>query len=193
MDLSKDNWNARYLDNNTGWDIGYPSTPIKEYINQIKDKNIKILIPGCGNAHEATYLLKKGFTNLYLVDFSSKAINSFLERNPELPYKNAICDDFFNLSGKFDLILEQTFFCALDPKLRANYSAKSHELLNDGGKLSGLFFYGKLYENHPPFGGSQLEYEKYFENSFNIKTFEKCYNSIDKRKGKELFFIFEKK
>ena len=53
-------WNERYSTNQTGWDLKGPSTPLKEYIDQITNKNIKILIPGCGNAYEAEYLLEKG-------------------------------------------------------------------------------------------------------------------------------------
>lgn len=38
-------WTERYLEGRTGWDIGYLSTPIKTYIDQLKDKDISILIP----------------------------------------------------------------------------------------------------------------------------------------------------
>ena len=51
--LNSEFWNKRYLDKETGWDIGYVSTPIKEYFNQVKNKELKILIPGGGNSHEA--------------------------------------------------------------------------------------------------------------------------------------------
>jgi hypothetical protein len=33
------------------------SLPIKAYIDTLKDKDIAILIPGCGNTYEAAYLL----------------------------------------------------------------------------------------------------------------------------------------
>jgi len=39
-------WTERYDEDRTGWDIGYPSTPIKSYIDQLDDKALKILIPG---------------------------------------------------------------------------------------------------------------------------------------------------
>ena len=32
-------WNNRYHEKKTGWDIGHPSTPIKEYIDQLRDKD----------------------------------------------------------------------------------------------------------------------------------------------------------
>ena len=44
-------WSNRYEEDRTGWDIGYPSTPLKEYIDQLTDKTISILIPGAGNAY----------------------------------------------------------------------------------------------------------------------------------------------
>jgi hypothetical protein len=46
--------------NETGWDLGQVSPPLKAYIDQLTDKNLRILIPGCGNSYEAEYLLEKG-------------------------------------------------------------------------------------------------------------------------------------
>lgn len=43
--LSQEYWNNRYLQHQTGWDIGTVSTPLKEYIDQLSDKQISILIP----------------------------------------------------------------------------------------------------------------------------------------------------
>ncbi len=53
MDLNVDFWNNRYLENNTPWDIGHISNPIKDVIDSIDDKNRKVLIPGAGKAYEA--------------------------------------------------------------------------------------------------------------------------------------------
>jgi len=63
-------WSTRYDEARTGWDIGYPSTPLKTYIDQLTDKNTRILIPGAGNAHEAAYLFEKGFLNTVILDIS---------------------------------------------------------------------------------------------------------------------------
>ena len=56
-------WEKRYRESETGWDLGSISTPLKEYFDQLEDKEIKVLIPGCGNAHEASYLHELGFKN----------------------------------------------------------------------------------------------------------------------------------
>jgi hypothetical protein len=44
--------------------------PIKNYIDTLKDKDIAILIPGCGNTYEAAYLLEQGFTNVTVIDIA---------------------------------------------------------------------------------------------------------------------------
>ncbi|WP_412783757.1 hypothetical protein, partial [Aeromonas sanarellii] len=64
-------------------------------------------------------------------------------------------NDFFELDDKFDLILEQTFFCALDPELRNQYATKMYNLLNTNGKIAGLLFNFPLTNEGPPFGGSE--------------------------------------
>ena len=193
MELNKKNWNSRYDTKETGWDIGFVSPPLKEYIDQITDLNIKILIPGCGNAYEAEYLFNKGFKNVFIVDYSQIAISNLIKRIPDFPIFNAVCDDFFNISGQYDLILEQTFFCAIDPKLRNNYAKQISSLLKENGKLVGLFFSVPMFSDHPPFGGFKEEYIECFSKLFSINTIEKCYNSIKSRNNKELFFIFNKK
>jgi|TARA_B110000259_G_scaffold83410_2_gene97380 SAM-dependent methyltransferase len=193
MELNKKNWNSRYDTKETGWDIGFVSPPLKEYIDQITDLNIKILIPGCGNAYEAEYLFNKGFKNIFIVDYSQIAISNLIKRIPDFPIFNAVCDDFFNISGQYDLILEQTFFCAIDPKLRNNYAKQISSLLKENGILVGLFFSVPMFSDHPPFGGSKQEYIECFSKLFSINTIEKCYNSIKSRNNKELFFIFNKK
>ncbi len=188
MELDEAYWSGRYSNHTTGWDIGAVSTPLKEYIDQLQDKNIAILIPGCGNSYEAEYLLQKGFSNITLIDISAVLCNN-LEQKLQ-PYLSSglkiICADFFELQGQYDLIIEQTFFCALDPTLRRAYLDKMHQLLKPGGKLVGVLF-NRSFEGGPPFGGSEKEYCELFQQQFNIAIMKECYNSIAPRKGAELF------
>lgn len=192
MILNKEYWEKRYQSDTATWDIGSISAPLKEYIDQIENKSIKILIPGAGNAYELDYLIEKGFQNVFVIDYAQQPINAIIERNKTLK-KHLICDDFFNHKETYDLILEQTFFCALQPNLRENYVSKMHELLSEKGKIAGLLFNFPLTEIGPPFGGSYEEYLNLFSKKFKIKTLETSYNSIKPRANKELFFTFEKK
>ena len=80
-EINQNFWENRYSENDTGWDLGYISLPLKEYIDQLKDKSIKILIPGCGNSYEAEYLFKNGFSNVFVVDYAKQPLENFKKRN----------------------------------------------------------------------------------------------------------------
>jgi methyl halide transferase len=192
MELNKTYWETRYQNNETGWDAGTITTPLKDYIDQLTHKDLKILIPGAGNGYEFDYLIQKGFTNVFVIDIAPSPLESIKKRNPE--YSNhLLLGDFFELNETFDLILEQTFFCALNPKLRTDYVSKMHQLLHPNGKLAGLLFDFPLTNEGPPFGGSLEAYLALFSAQFHLKTLERAHNSIKPREGKELFFIFEAK
>lgn len=192
--LDRDFWNQRYISDDTGWDIGYVSTPLKAYFDQLTNKDISILLPGCGNAHEAAYLLQNGFTNLTLVDISPLLVQNLRENLAPYTGENLkiICADFFEISGSYDLIIEQTFFCAIDPALREKYAGKMHALLKPGGKLAGVLF-NRSFEGGPPFGGNMAEYEEIFSGKFDIQAMQPCYNSISARADTELFVIMSRK
>jgi len=193
MDVSKkEYWEERYKTNDTNWDLGNISRPLKDYIDQLRDKNIRILIPGAGNAYEAEYLHIMNFRNVFVMDISEIVMNNFKNRFPDFPEKNLLVEDFFKHNGKYDLILEQTFFCAIERKRRSEYAKKVFDLLNPGGKLAGLLFNHEFEKEGPPFGGSEDEYRKYFNPYFKYKKFETAYNSIKPRSGGEIFMILEK-
>lgn len=193
MQLDSQYWNSRYIDNDFGWDAGDVTTPLKTYFDQLKDKSIKILIPGAGNSYEAEYLFNKGFKNVFVLDFADAPLKNIKERCKDFPSQHLIKDDFFNHGGQYDLIIEQTFFCAIDPKLRADYAKHMHALLKPKGKLVGVLFDTVFEKEGPPFSGNKEEYVKYFTPYFNFNTFDLCYNSIKPREGRELFINFSKK
>ena len=186
-------WSKRYHNQETGWDIGKISTPMKAYIDQMEERNISILIPGGGNSYEAGYLLEKGFSNITVIDISLVICERLTKTYASYPHNLTIIHaDFFSLEGQYDLILEQTFFCALEPSLRNNYVLKMYELLRPFGKLVGLLF-NRIFEGGPPFGGSEESYIELFSGEFNIEIMEPCYNSIPPRMGTELFIKMMKR
>jgi len=189
---SSEYWERRYKNNDTGWDMKQVSPPIKSYVDQLASKDLKILIPGAGNAYEAEYLFGQGFTNVYVADIAKSPLENLKQRVPELFDYQLLHLDFFDIEQTFDLIIEQTFFCALPPSKRSKYAKKMHEILNPNGILAGLFFDFPLSDQGPPFGGNKKEYHTYFKHLFEVKTLEPCHNSHPKRQGKELFFEFIK-
>jgi SAM-dependent methyltransferase len=191
--LNENYWTERYKNYDAAWDMGRVSPPLKEYFDQLTDKSMSILIPGCGNAYEAEYLLQFGFKNITLIDISPLPVEKLKKKFSAFLNKkiNIICGDFFTLNQNFDLIVEQTFFCALDPSLRINYVEKMNRLLKVDGKLIGVFF-NRTFEGGPPFSGSKDEYQLLFKDKFEIKVMDECNNSIGLRKGSELFVMLKK-
>ena len=193
-------WTNRYKEQNTGWDVGYPTTPIKEYIDQLNNKDLKILIPGAGNAYEAEYLFQHGYKNTKVLDISELPLQALQERCPTFPKDQLIQGNFFNHSnnqiGQYDLIIEQTFFCSFEPTAvnRKSYAEQMSKLLKPSGQLVGLWFDHPLVaDGKRPFGGTKEEYLGYLSPYFETHIFERCYNSIKPRAGKELFGVFIRK
>ena len=80
LPLGETFWNNQYVANATGWDLGEVSPPLKAYIDQLTRKNMRILIPGCGNTHEADYLLQQGFTNITVIDIAPALVVQLKEK-----------------------------------------------------------------------------------------------------------------
>ena len=193
MNFDEPFWTERYRTGQIGWDAGDVTTPIKEYVDQLTNKDIKILVPGCGYGHEVKYLYDSGFTNVYVVDLSIEPLRALQVRCPNIPKDRFIQGDFFDLADVYDLIIEQTFFSVFPPEDRDLYVDKMHSLLAPNGKLVGVLFNIPLNDTHPPFGGSKEDYIEHFKPKFDLLTFETSYNSIPPRAGAEVFIILQKK
>ncbi|UCS91481.1 SAM-dependent methyltransferase [Echinicola marina] len=181
-------WTSRYHLNQTGWDVGEATNPLKQYLDQIANKEIKILIPGAGNAYEAAYAYNIGFKNVNILDISLLPLDKFAANHPDFPSGQLLHENFFEHKGEYDLIIEQTFFCALNPSLRKDYVKKMTQLLKPTGELGGVLFDVDFGKPGPPFGGNKVEYLKCFEPELKVVKMERCYNSIRERAGIELFF-----
>ena len=193
--LSKGYWNNRYISSQTGWDLAGVSPAIKRWFNQQKNKKLKILVPGAGLGHEVKYGFDHGFRNIYYMDFASKASETFLKKNNTFPKSQILTGDFFKFESKikFDVIIEQTFFCAQHPNKRMDYVNKTHDLLRNQGILIGLLFNIDFESEGPPYGGRMEEYRDIFTQKFTFNAFELCNYSVKPRKGYEIWMELTKK
>lgn len=189
--LDQDYWDAQYKSKTTGWDLGQIAPPIRSFIDSLPNKNYRILIPGCGNTYEAAYLLEKGFTNITVIDIAPTLVSLLQLKYSNNPNISIILGDFFEHHGEYDVIIEQTFFCALPPFLRQKYVWKMHQLLAHNGKLAGLLF-NRDFEVSPPFGGNKEEYLQLFKEAFYLDKLEIAQESVEPRKNSELFFEYKK-
>lgn len=185
--LDGDYWRDRYSDGSDRWDLGGPSRPLKEYLDQLTDRSMRLLIPGAGRAYEAEYAHQIGFSNVFVIDLTDAPFRDLLARCPSFPKEHLIIGDFFAHEAQYDRIIEQTFFCALDPSLRSRYVEHMPRLLATGGKLVGVLFDDTLNTDQPPFGGHRDDYMPLFRAHFSDVAMEPCYNSIAPRAGRELW------
>lgn len=186
-------WSERYENRDTAWDVGTVTDPLRHYIDQVENKDLRVLIPGAGNAYEAEYLLSNGFNDVTVCDLSPLPLQNLAKRTGSPPALELLEQDFFELDGKYDLILEQTFFCAINPRQRKQYFEKMAELLAPSGRLVGVLFDDKLNSDRPPFGGTMKEYQRYIPKVLQVIHFERCINSIAPRAGREIFMNLRKK
>lgn len=180
-------WQERYLNQDTPWDLGQASPPLTAFLQNWTHKEAEILIPGGGRSYEAIWAWENGFERLYSLDIAKAPQKALCAVYPER-VNHILIENFFEHKGRYDLILEQTFFCALPPRLREAYVQKMYELLKPGARLTGVLFDFPLTEKGPPYGGSKAEYLDLFLPHFRIQHLERCYNSVPARQNKELFF-----
>lgn len=191
-DLDPQYWRERYRSANTPWDIGYASPPLIRYAEQLPPAS-RILLPGAGHAYEAVYLHRAGYTQVYVCDWAEEAFDHLRREAPDFPADRQLVGDFFALTGQYDCLLEQTFFCALDPRQRPDYVRQAHRLLSPHGRLAGLLFADHFPNPGPPFGGTRAEYEALFSPYFHIHRLEIADSSIKPRAGREFFVEMQPK
>jgi SAM-dependent methyltransferase len=190
-DLDQDYWDQRHQKGETGWDLKMVSPPLKNYFDQPFQPMGKVLIPGCGQAHEARYLVEQGQQDLAIMDFAPSLMES-LKVVFDGSQVALHCEDIFEHQGKYDTIVEQTLMCAIDPSLRMRFVNKIADLLHRNGVWVGLLFNREFEHAGPPFGGSEKEYRELLESRFEIILMEVCTTSVLPRAGTELFFIAKK-
>lgn len=193
---SREDWQRHYDEKDLGWDLGQVSPPFVSLLESNVIIPGKTLIPGCGRGHEVVYLAENGF-DVTAVDYSMGAVDYLRQVVLQRKLDSEILHmDFFDLNSThdciYDLLIEQTFFCAISPDERTLYVAKVARVLKSGGMLAGLF-YNTGQEGGPPFNTTKEDIIKYFSKLFEIRELAKAKNSIEQRKNKELLAIFIKK
>ena len=146
-------WNGKYTDRHTPWDLGRVSEPVQRLVAGHFPSEGRVLIPGSGRGYEAVDLAERGY-RVTAVDFADEAVRFLRQLAGEKGVTLEILqEDLFSLdgvrNGTFDVLLEQTCFCAIDPSLYGDYERMAHRLLAPGGRLLGVFMEVKDLEGPP--------------------------------------------
>lgn len=196
-------WAELYRTGDTGWDQGGPSPALVDFLKNdlgpgraVPFRSGRALVPGCGHGHDARALAADGFEVIGL-DVVKKAVKEAARTADADGLKNIRFEqaDFLNLPtrlrGPYDLIFENTFFCAIDPAHRDRYVETATSLLKPGGFLLGVF-YNIRPETGPPFGATRDELIDRFSPRFSL-VLDRVPRSIPRREGKELLMLWRRK
>ena len=185
---SPEDWEARYASENTPWDLGQPNPSLREAVAQAQALGMatsgKAILPGCGRGHDGLPLLKAGWQVLG-VDLAPSALAEAGERWKRFGSRGqtrlgSVLELPEEVIGSFDLVLEHTCFCALDPSMRDAYLLEMARALKPGGWLVGIFFMHDR-PSGPPWGISEAALRGLVESGYEVVHAEPAAKSIARR------------
>ena len=185
-------WDARFDASFTPWDQGAIPYCLADYVGRFPEPK-RVLIPGCGSAHEARLFLQKNWS-VDAIDFSTAAVT----RAKAIlgPLGASVREaDFFGpeiASERFDIIYERAFLCALPVNLREAWAKRIAMLLPRDGALIG-FFYFDLSIKGPPFGIDAKALSTLLETDFELSEEREPTDSIPVFAGKERWQVWRRR
>ena len=191
-------WETLYREDRAGWDLGQAAPPFASWLAgpQAPSPGQRVAVLGCGRGHEVALFARHG-QRVVGFDFAPAAIQAARERLEAQGLQAELeLADVFELGprwrGAFDLVVEHTCFCAIDPARRAEYVRVVQELLRPGGLLVALFYaHGR--EGGPPYSTSREEVERLFGLDFAVERLEPARDSAAQRAGEELFGLLRRR
>jgi SAM-dependent methyltransferase len=181
-------WDTRFRDGVTPWDAGGAPARLEEWLSGRTP--CRVLIPGAGTGYEARLFADRGH-DVLAIDFSDAAIEA-ARRRLGLQVRKA---DFFALDeGRFDLVYERAFLCALPRARWPDWGRRMAELLRPGGELAG-FFYMDDNQRGPPFGTSRQGLAALLGAAFELKEDRAVppEQSIPVFRGKEIWQVWKRR
>lgn len=172
------------------WDLGEPAPPFVSLLarGEVAPPG-RVAVLGCGRGHEALLFARRGF-DVVGFDFAAPAVEAGRQAARAAGLE-ARCRfemrDIFAIEGAFDLVVEHTCFCAIDPARREDYVATVARILKPGGLLLGLFYLRPNDPKGPPWPSERAELERVFvhEGPFDLVSERVPADSIARRAGRE--------
>ncbi len=182
-------WDERYASGTTPWDFGGVPSNLSAYMTgPRRPKTGRILVPGCGSAHEVKLFAAAGL-DVTAIDFSPRAVERAREVVGPALAPRVVEADFFThpfKDGEFDLVYERTFLCSLEPDLREAYRRRIAQLLKPRGLYFGYFFYKKTDPaDGPPHGLAWGEGDELFSKHFLLLKDDPVEDSLPLFAGRE--------
>ncbi|MGD8318582.1 MAG: methyltransferase domain-containing protein [Myxococcales bacterium] len=141
--MTPEDWKEAWKAGTTPWDAGSSAPALIELLEREAVPAGRVLVPGCGAGHDLATLARSDREVIGL-DLSEEARAKFLAAHPNLPGEVIYeVTDFFSyepVTGGFDFVWDYTFFCALDPSQRSEWSKRMKRLVGPSRLLATLLF-----------------------------------------------------
>lgn len=200
-------WDAAYRDERDGWDMGTPTPVFASLLDRYgrdlrplggpdfstRHDAVRVALPCSGRGYDAQLFARHGF-NVTAIDFSALALEALRAESAALDILQA---DLFQLSGErpayFDMIVEYTCVCAIEPARRAELVAVFDSILRPGGVLLMLLFPVDGRPGGPPFSIDPDEWRALMAPHFALLYDEIPEDSVKPRRGKERLMLWRKR
>jgi hypothetical protein len=181
-------WNQLYAPGLDGWELGRVAPPLERFFTQDSPAGRRVLVVGAGRGNEARMLAQLGAT-VTALDFADEAVAA-LRTISSIEVRQ---QDLFALKDpEWEIVVEHTCFCAIDPERRDEYVAAVAAALVPGGELVGLFWeHGR--PGGPPYATTKAELQRRFGARFDWISDEVPPDSVAARQGQELLTRLRKR
>ena len=147
-------WEGRWQSGDTPWDLGRAPPSLEQTLAQLGSTPLDVAVPGAGRAHDALAFAAAGH-RVTAIDIAPSALAAAATQAEALDLPLTLLEaDWLDPSAHapatFDLVWEQTCYCAIPPARRADYARTLARVLRPGGRYVGLFWqHGR--EGGPPY------------------------------------------
>ncbi len=187
-------WEEIYKAGRAGWDLGKPTATFQRLLASGEMAPGRLLVVGAGRGHDAREFARHGF-DVTAVDFAADAVQAMAQLADDQAPVKVVQADIFGLpetfDHQFDMLLEYTCFCAIDPARRGEYADVAARVLKPGGTYAALFFPMDGPAGGPPFAVTEAEVLALFgARGFTLVRSERPADSVAQRRGMEELMIF---
>jgi len=203
-------WDAAYREDRDNWDMGTPTPVFVDLLERMEmdfrplggpdfsslGRAPRVLIPCSGRGYDALLFAERGW-EVTAVDFSAEPLQWLeAERSRRGLDVRVLQEDMFALGGErspqYDLVLEYTCVCAIEPARRTEFLAFAARVLPPGGALLALLFPVDGRPGGPPFSIDVDTFKQEAARAFALVHESIPDTSVKPRRGKERLLLFTK-
>ena len=175
-------WEQAYVDGRVPWDLGAAPPALERVVARFaadrdagRDDLRRVFVPGTGRGHDARAFASAGF-DVTANDIAATAVAEGRALDAAAGVRMTwLQHDLFALpaalEGGFDLVWEQTCFCAIPPERRDDYVQAVARLLRPGGTWVGVLWnVGR--PGGPPYTITREHVERHFLEAFALVSVE---------------------